>query len=83
MNAPNNDEPDIGWLSDTLLAFGVGCLLVMGWAIVSGSVLAGLLAISVAVVFFALRRIIDQQDAVSRRLHQIEVELQSRRGGSA
>ena len=57
--------------------------MIAGLAIFSGALLPGLLAVGVAVLFFALRHIIDQQQVTDRRIRQIELELESKRGGGA
>jgi uncharacterized membrane protein len=65
------------------LVFGLFSVLIAGFAIIRGSLFVGFLGVGVAIVFFALRRIIDQRDSTSHRLAQIEAELESRRGGGA
>jgi uncharacterized paraquat-inducible protein A len=79
----SSDEQENVWLSAFLLIFGLGSVVIAALAFIGGSLLPGLLAMGVAILFFALRRIIDQQQATAHRLRQIESELASRRGGSA
>ena len=46
-------------------------------------IIPSLLAVGVAILFFSLRRIIDQQQVTAHRLRQIESELASRGAGGA
>ena len=79
----DNEQPDKGWVSSFLLIFGLFSVLISGFAIAGRSLFAGLLGVALAIIFFALLRIIDQQDSTAHRLRKSESELESRRGGGA
>ena len=66
-------------MSSFLLSFGLCSLLISGSAIVGGAWRFGLLGAGAAMLFFALGRIVDRQDAVLHRLRRIEIEPQERR----
>jgi hypothetical protein len=78
-----NSEEEKGWLSALLLVFGLGAVVIAALSLIGGALMFGLLAVGVAIIFFALRRIIDQQATTMHRLRQVESELESMRGGGA
>ena len=81
VSTPTATAPEKTWLSAFLLVFGILCLVVAAVAVISGGVLVGLLSVALAVAFFALRRIVDDNQETAHRLRQIEAAL-GIRGGS-
>jgi membrane protein implicated in regulation of membrane protease activity len=80
-STPPLTAPEKTWLSAFLLVIGILCVVVAAVAVCSGAVFVGLLSVALAVAFFALRRIVDQNQETAQRLRQIEAALSIRGGG--
>lgn len=83
-NEPDETEPpEPSWLSVFLVICGLGAVLAAGFSILNGGLPSGLFELGGAVLFFALRRVVEQQRNVDDRLRRIERLLKERREGSA